>query len=122
MMWDRGAPKDRELRLVRPYALTGGRTRAKVGDLPIEALIVAAIPPSERDQLRHEARRIVDLCDTPISVAEISAQIKVPLGAARVLVGDLVADGLVEVHRMENGNGRPDVRLLERVLDGLQSL
>ncbi|HEY2814998.1 MAG TPA: DUF742 domain-containing protein [Acidimicrobiales bacterium] len=122
MMWERGTPKERELRLVRPYALTGGRTRAKVGDLPIEALIMAAVAPRDRGALRHEARRIVDLCDSPISVAEVSARIHVPLGAARVLVGDLVADGLVEVHRMENGNGRPDVRLLERVLDGLQAL
>ena len=122
MTSDRGAPKERELRLVRPYALTGGRTRAKVGDLPIEALVVACIPGRQRTSLRHEARRIVDLCDTPISVAEVSACIHVPLGAARVLVGDLVADGLVEVHRMENPNGRPDVRLLERVLDGLQAL
>jgi hypothetical protein len=122
MKQDHGAPKDRELRLVRPYALTGGRTRAKVGDLPIEALIVASLPARDRVSLRHEARRIVDLCDTPISVAEVSARLHVPLGAARVLVGDLVADGLVEVHRMENGNGRPDVRLLERVLDGLQAL
>jgi hypothetical protein len=119
---EQGTPKERELRLVRPYALTGGRTRAKVGDLPIEALIVAAVPVGERAMLRHEARRIVDMCDAPISVAEISARINVPLGVARVLVGDLVADGLVEVHRMEHGNGRPDVRLLERVLDGLQAL
>lgn len=122
MKWERGVPPDRELRLVRPYALTGGRTRAKVGDLPIEALLVASVPAAERGRLRHEARRIIDLCDTPISVAEVSARISVPLGVARVLVGDLVADGLVEVHRMENGNGRPDVRLLERVLDGLQAL
>jgi hypothetical protein len=122
MTRDRGTPEEHELRLVRPYALTGGRTRAKVGDLPIEALIVSAVPKNERGRLRHEARRIVDLCDTPISVAEVSARIHVPLGVARVLVGDLVADGLVEVHRMENGNGRPDVRLLERVLDGLQAL
>jgi|SRR5690349_2030431 uncharacterized protein DUF742 len=119
---ERGTPKDREVRLVRPYALTGGRTRAKVGDLPIEALIVSVVSSSERARLRHEAGVIVDLCDAPISVAEISARIRVPLGTARVLVGDLVADGLVEVHRMENGNGRPDVRLLERVLDGLQAL
>jgi hypothetical protein len=122
MTLDRGTPKDREVRLVRPYALTGGRTRAKVGDLPIEALIVAVVSAAERARLRHEAKRIVDLCDAPISVAEVSAHIQVPLGTARVLVGDLVADGLVEVHRMENGNGRPDVRLLERVLDGLQAL
>ena len=122
MTLDRGTPKDREVRLVRPYALTGGRTRAKVGDLPIEALIVAVVSAAERARLRPEAKRIVDLCDAPISVAEVSAHIQVPLGTARVLVGDLVADGLVEVHRMENGNGRPDVRLLERVLDGLQAL
>ena len=113
---------DEERSLVRPYALTGGRTRAKVGDLPIEALIVSNVGAAIDRDLRHEARRIVELCQAPLGLAELSARLHVPLGVARVLVGDLVAEGLVEVHRPQNGSGRPSVRLLERVLDGLQAL
>jgi hypothetical protein len=120
--WERDTPRDRELRLVRPYALTGGRTRASIGDLPIEALVVSTREGLEAVGPRHEARRIVTLCREPLSVAEVSARIGIPLGVARVLVGDLLSDGHVQVHRATVGDARPDVRLLTRVLDGLQAL
>jgi len=120
--WERDTPRDRELRLVRPYALTGGRTRASIGDLPIEALVVSTPEGLEAVGPRHEARRIVGLCREPMSVAEVSARIGIPLGVARVLVGDLLGDGHVQVHRATVGDARPDVRLLTRVLDGLQAL
>ena len=120
--WERDTPRDRELRLVRPYALTGGRTRASIGDLPIEALVVSTPEGLDALELRHEARTIVTMCRQPISVAEVSARVKIPLGVARVLVGDLLGDGHVQVHRATVGDARPDVRLLTRVLDGLQAL
>jgi hypothetical protein len=120
--WERDTPRDRELRLVRPYALTGGRTRASIGDLPIEALVVSTAEGLEAVEPRHEARTIVSLCREPMSVAEVSARVGIPLGVARVLVGDLLSDGHVQVHRATVGDARPDVRLLTRVLDGLQAL
>ena len=122
MNWERDTPRDRELRLVRPYALTGGRTRASIGDLPIEALVVSTPEGLEAVEPRHEARTIVSLCREPMSVAEVSARVGIPLGVARVLVGDLLSDGHVQVHRATVGDARPDVRLLTRVLDGLQAL
>jgi hypothetical protein len=109
--------------LARPYALTGGRTRAPAGhELPIEALVVA-VPGAAVGQT-PEQRQIVAACHAPISVAEVSAFVRVPVGVARVLVGDLTAAGLVSVHGAQaNGsNGRPDQSLLERVLNGLQAL
>jgi hypothetical protein len=120
--WDRGAPEDGELRLVRPYAMTAGRTRARSGHLAIEALVVA-VESEEAPDLRYEAREIMAMCVSPVSLAEIAGRLRVPLGTARVLVGDLVADGLVRVHQREaDDESRPDVRLLERVLDGLSAL
>jgi Protein of unknown function (DUF742) len=125
---DAGPPDDwatdgGDVRLVRPYALTGGRTRARVGDLPLEALVVTTRSGTLlAGRLRHEPGRILELCREPMSIAELSARLAVPLGVARVLVGDLVGDGHVEVHRATVGDARPDVRLLERVLDGLQAL
>lgn len=122
MNWERNTPRDRELRLVRPYALTGGRTRTSIGDLPIEAMVVSTLVGIDAVGLRHEAREIVALCQEPMSIAEVSARIGIPLGVARVLIGDLHLDDCVEVHRATLGDARPDLRLLNRVLEGLRAL
>lgn len=108
---------------VRPYLLTGGRTRSTV-DLPMEALVQSTPDGTSRlALLDHERQRIVQLCAAPQSIAEVSAHLKIHLQVARVLVGDLVSEGLVATHTASpETNERPDLRLLERVLDGLQSL
>ncbi len=110
---------------VRPYLLTGGRTRSSV-DLPLEALILtseeghAATP-----RQGHERRRILELCTERQSLAEISAHLTIHLQVAKVLVGDLLQEGLVasaQGSASANPTDRPDLQLLERVLDGLTSL
>jgi hypothetical protein len=118
------APHDDETIRVRPYALTGGRTRPDV-DLPIET-IVRATPRglSSASRLPSECRRITTMCASPLSIAELSAHLRLPLGVVRVLVGDLVGEGLLNSHVSDAARKgeRPDVSLLERVLDGLQAL
>lgn len=106
---------------VRPYALTGGRTRSNL-DLPLETLVLcnprgAAVI----NQVGLEQRRILALASSPISLAEISAHLDVVIGATRVLVGDLVAAGFLE-SRSGSYSEQPDIQLLERVLDGLKAL
>jgi DNA-binding IscR family transcriptional regulator len=68
----------------------------------------------------------VEICADPQSVAEISAHLKIPLGVARVIVGDLAAEGLVAANAAAGANttaqSRPDIKLLERVLDGRRAL
>jgi hypothetical protein len=107
-------------RLLRPYAITGGRARAS-SHLAMEALVVTSTDDVGRARLALERRTVADLAITPISVAEISAHLQVPLGVARVLVSDMADEGLVRVHhaRVE---GRPDIALLERVLNGIRAL
>ena len=113
---------DRSSRMVRPYTLTGGRTRSEAADFPIETLVVTSAEGTRQiPLLSHESRRIAELCREPISVAEVAARIGVPLGVARVLVGDLSAEGVVDVHR-PNGGDRTDLKLLERVLGGIRAL
>ena len=110
-------------RLVRPYALTGGRTRSRPVDLPLETLVTTtdhghgALP-----SLQFERRSIATLCQEPVSVAEVAARVGVPLGVARVLVGDMTDEGHLQVHLPAEDGGRPDVVLLERVLEGLRGL
>jgi hypothetical protein len=107
-------------RLVRPYALTGGRVRSDT-DLPIETLVVTTPKGRQATRLAWERRAIADLCVAPLAVAEVAARLRIPLGVARVLVGDMTAEGMVQVYRPAEVE-RPDLVLLERVLDGLQAL
>jgi hypothetical protein len=112
--WDTDDASSEVSATVRPYVLTSGRTRSTF-ELPIEALVSAApgTPMVHSD--------IVELCREPRSVAEIAALRGVPLGVARVLLGDLAAVGAITVHRTVDAGG-PDLALMERVLSGLRRL
>ncbi|MCE7079902.1 DUF742 domain-containing protein [Streptomyces sp. ST2-7A] len=110
--------------LVRPYAMTGGRTRPRY-QLAIEALVGTSAEPMQLQGLLPEHQRICQLCLPEVkSVAEVSALLSIPLGVARILVADLAEAGLVAIHQPGDGDsaGQPDVTLLERVLSGLRKL
>ena len=110
-------------RLLRAYALTGGRTRPRHAELEIESL-VATTPLAHHPGvvLSLERRAIASLCLDVLSVAEVSAHLDLPLGVTRVLVGDMAYEGLVSVHRPVNPDAHPDRALLERVLAGLRAI
>ncbi|GGO85464.1 hypothetical protein GCM10012280_19300 [Wenjunlia tyrosinilytica] len=116
---------------VRPYALTGGRTR--FGHVLLVETIVATIDaPEERRELSGgvfsergmpELRAIVELCRRMRSVAEVSALLRIPLGVVRVLLSDLADQGRIKVHGTgRRGTASPDHAILERVLSGLRRL
>lgn len=110
--------------VVRPYVLTRGRTTSSLGAIELHAPVLALITT---DQLRRAAspedRKIVELCQTPTSVAELSARLHTPVGVVRVLIGDLADAQMVQVRQTapEQEEHR-DVRLLERLLDGIRAL
>jgi hypothetical protein len=108
---------DEEDLVIRPFLLTGGRTRASVEGLAVESLVQAE-PGASTDALRFEARRIVEICWQPTSVAELSAALRVPLGVVRVLVSDLVAEGRVSVVRRE----QLSIQMMERIRDRVRAL
>lgn len=110
-------------RVVPAYALTGGRTRSVGYDLPWETLATATrLGQASLPRLRFERARIVAQCRRPRSLAEVAADLGVPLGVARVLVSDLCADGLLVASRPAlDEEGRPRVEILERLLDGLKA-
>jgi len=108
--------------LVRPYAVTRGRTRPR-RQLPIEALVsTTRYGEGDLSDQLPELRRICGLCREVRSVAEVAAHLSIPLGVARVLIGDMADLGLVYVHQAGNEEGRPTMALLERVLSGLRRL
>ncbi len=108
--------------LVRPYAVTGGRTKPRY-QLQIEAMVAAShYEARDLSVLSPECQAILGFCRDWRSVAEISAVLRMPLGVARVLIADMAVQGLVRVHQMDHAHGRPDLNLLERVLSGLRKL
>jgi hypothetical protein len=110
-------------RLVRPYTLTGGRTRPSHADLELEALVsTTSLGESADLSLSYEQQTIAMLCRDVLSVAEVSARLDIPIGVARVLVADMADEGLVIVHRPASPGDRPDLALLERVLYGLRTI
>ena len=116
-----------DARVVRPYALTRGRTRPGRADLPLEALVrgVAGASDTADTAGTPERRRILDLAGAGIlSVAELSAHLSLPLGVVRVLVGEVTDDGLVVVHSGSPTAASPATNLtvLESVLNGIHSL
>jgi hypothetical protein len=108
---------------VRPYAWTRGRTKPGL-DLAIETLVSTS--QRGRDQmglLQVEHRAVAELCEQTRSVAEVAALLSLPLGVARVLLGDMAGLGFVTVHQTASSAGNaPDLALMERVLSGLRRL
>jgi hypothetical protein len=102
---------------IRPFFLTGGRTRPLHDGLRIET-IVFALPAALSAPLRFERRRIVELCQQPLSVAEVAVRLAVPLGVARVLVADLVTDGYLTL----NEPTELPIDVLERIRDRVRAL
>jgi hypothetical protein len=109
--------------LVRPYTRTGGRTRSDY-DLAIEALVSTSERGKAPDAaVLPEHRSICGLCLDTRSVAEVAAHLRLPLGVARVLIGDMAGMGLVLIHQSGMVVGdRPSIEFMERVLSGLRRL
>ena len=109
--------------LVRPYMLTRGRTSSSLGVFELHAPALALVTPEQLGKgSTPEERRIIEQCQTPMSVAELAARLGVPVGVARVLVGDLVVARMLHVRQSEDRTEHRVVRLLERLLEGIRAL
>jgi Protein of unknown function (DUF742) len=108
-------------RFVRPYTITAGRTESKV-TIPLEATLSRQSRHGGGDGLSSGALQVLDVCDTR-SVAEVSALVAMPLGVVRVLLGDLIEQGLVQVQAtITDGSSRDErIELIERTLRGLRT-
>ncbi|GAB2630166.1 DUF742 domain-containing protein [Streptomyces capparidis] len=118
--------------VVRPYAMTRGRTRSAAEDkLDLIALVVIQPRAVEGDLdaeaadlgLTPEHQHILELCQVePMSVAEIAADVDLPVGVVRVLLGDLMDAELVRVRRPVPPAQLVDERILREVINGLRAL
>ncbi|MGV0794096.1 DUF742 domain-containing protein [Mycolicibacterium sp. XJ1819] len=121
-MWEREVTEKPSL--VRPYTLTAGRTDTRV-HLPLEAPIGTQPSGKAPRWPGNDVRgQILGMCVDHPSVAEIAAQLSLPLGVARVLIGDLVTQGYLQVHTTLTDTATVDERreLIGRTLRGLRAL
>jgi hypothetical protein len=103
--------------VVRPFLLTGGRTRPIQDGLRVESLL-SAQPAALSAPLRFEARRIVEICQRPASIAELAVGLGVPLGVVRVLAAELLGEGYLQ--RVEQGE--LSIEMIERIRDRVRAL
>ncbi|WDZ84974.1 DUF742 domain-containing protein [Micromonospora cathayae] len=110
--------------VVRPYTVTGGRVAPTTGDFDLVAFVLAnpGADPAGHPHLHPEHRQLVELAGEPVSVAELAAHLNLALGVVRVLLGDLLAGGLVSVHEPPTTAYLPDDNILKAVANGLRAL
>ncbi|MEV5979535.1 DUF742 domain-containing protein [Streptomyces sp. NPDC052114] len=114
--------------LVRPYAMTGGRTRPGPSGVRFDLIALVALDgsapgPNDDTGLGPEHRALIESCRAETqSVAELAADADLPVGVVRVLLGDLLDMGCVTVRRPVPPAQLPDEMILREVIDGLRAL
>ncbi|MGW7265387.1 DUF742 domain-containing protein [Streptomyces sp. NPDC054842] len=113
--------------LVRPYAMTGGRTTSGPSGVRLDLIalvtLAPAAPRADDAALGPEHRILIELCRPETqSVAELSAGADLPVGVVRVLLGDLLESGRVTVSLPVPPAQLPDERILREVIEGLKAL
>ncbi|MFJ3906100.1 DUF742 domain-containing protein [Streptomyces sp. NPDC090025] len=105
-------------RLIRPYTVSGGRTKPTTAlDLLSMVMATGAAP---QGQMGPEHSLALGLCEGPTSVAEIAAHLRLPAVVTKVLLSDLVDCGAVTARAPRFHANPTDRSLLEAVLDGLR--
>ena len=116
-----GSPSWAQMGPERLYVITGGRgSTGRRADLDLVTLVVART--AARPELQPEHTAILRMCAYPLSMAEISAYLKLPFSLVAVLVSDLIASRHVEVRTAVRTAGGLDPELLKAVMYGLQRL
>ncbi|MFC7842753.1 DUF742 domain-containing protein [Streptomyces sp. NPDC057382] len=111
-------------RLVRPFTLTGGRTRPSRGDFTLISTVTAVDPPpAAAVRCEPEHLRILRVCAEPVAVAEVAARLDLPVSVVVILLCDLLEAGRITVRppRLVTRT-TPDLDLLQKVRDGLGRL
>ena len=106
-----GVGRDQSCRRVEEHGVTD-RARPAGEQVPDDAGVVR----------RVAAAQVLEVCDRR-SVAEVSALTKMPIGVTRVLLGDLIEQGLVRIQATITDSTSTDERLelIERTLRGLRN-
>ncbi len=123
------APRDRWLDreagpIVRPYAVTKGRTAPASGSyIGLTDVVMAAADPQlpADTRLSREHRRLLSHCRQPVTVVDLASDTDLPVGVVRVLLSDLSQYGALRVVAAPRG-AETNERLLRNLLNALQAL
>jgi hypothetical protein len=109
--------------VVRPYALTGGRTRPVGENVDLLATVGAAVDFRQIDRmiLEPEHAHVLRLCRRPVPVADLASDLDLPLGVVRILLSDMRERGLITIGKPAR-IGLTDQRILKDVADALRRL
>ena len=109
--------------VVRPYALTGGRTRPRGETVDLLAIVTSMVggQPLDRVLLEPEHLRVLQLCRRPLPVADLASDLDLPLGVVRILLSDMRERGLISIGKPAR-TGLTDPRILKDVADALRRL
>ena len=107
--------------LVRPYAVTGGRTKPDHRDLEMLTVVVA-IHADGGENVGAEHARLLEACEHPLAVAEVAARTGFPLTVAKILIGDLIDRDRIAICTEWESALTLDMNLMQKVLDGLRKL
>jgi hypothetical protein len=115
-------PADPAVSGVRAFAITRGRSQTAV-HLEFETMLQATVSGTAAvGAQRFERREILHRCSTePLSVAELSAHLRVPIGVVRVVAADLLVEGLLQAYQPSE-HVADDVLLLSRLIAGVRAL
>ncbi|MDX2650338.1 DUF742 domain-containing protein [Streptomyces sp. NPDC001902] len=112
--WDNGNPE-------RLYVVTGGRSGSSE-ETAIDLVTLVRARSGPPPGMAPEQAAILRLCTSPLSVAEISAYLNLPVSVVTVLLADLLADKRVEARPPIAPALLPDAALIEAVMHGLERL
>ncbi|MEM8708941.1 MAG: DUF742 domain-containing protein [Actinomycetota bacterium] len=105
-----------EQKTIRPFLVTGGRTAADPS-LRLETQLLASA--NETGHLQYEAKALLELAATPVSVAEAAAHLSLPIGAIRVLAADLTESGDLLARQP---SATTDPSTIRRLIDAVTAL
>lgn len=108
--------------LIRLFGLTKGRARPVGEPFDLVAIVTTLRMPAEPTDLIPEHLEVLKVCRRPTPVADVAAQLKLPLNITRVILGDLRREGLVAIDRPRPVAQAIDERIYREVLHGLRSL
>jgi hypothetical protein len=112
--------------VVRPYAVTGGRTEPEGELLDLMSVVSASgrAPEGDDDPMRWtpEHRKILTLCQRPATVADVASDTGLPVGVVRVLLADLIRQGAITVRRQRPADQQVGHEVLKEILNGLRAL
>ena len=109
--------------VVRPYAMTGGRVVPASDRFDVVAMVVAVPAAAGAGYgLQPEHRAMLAWCREPLAVAELASHLDLALGVVRVLLGDLLSQGLIELFEPQQSGGLPSAGVLKAVINGLRAL